>query len=209
MKFIVIGAYGKSGRELVKMAEKNGHKVLAVAHRKHDDIHFKHELIKSSVDLTADDIDGYDVIIDAISAWTPVTFAIHTDTAVHIAHLIQGTSIRYIKIGGTGTMYINSEHTKMLRDWSDYPKAILALAEALIANLERIRSFSDIAWTYVTPAFNYDPNGKYTGKYQIGGEYVDLNTLLNSYISYKDMAKAIIDMVEQHLYIRQRIVVLN
>ncbi|MFD1671271.1 NAD(P)-dependent oxidoreductase [Agrilactobacillus yilanensis] len=209
MKIIVIGAYGKSGRELVATAEKNGHDVLAVAHRKHADIKFKHELIKSGLDLTAADIAGYDVIIDAISAWTPDTFPIHTDTAMHIAHLIKGTTTRYIKIGGAGTMYINDEHTKMLRDWSDYPEANLPLAEVLITNLDRIRSYSDMAWTYVTPAFNYDPDGKYTGQYQIAGEDMNLNTLLKSYISYKDMAKAIIDLVEQQRYIRQRIIVLN
>lgn len=207
MKIIVLGAYGKSGRELVAAAERNGHEVLAVAHKRHNDIHFQHELIKSSVDLTGDDIAGYDAIVDAISAWTPATFPIHTDTAVHIANLIKGTHTRYIKIGGAGTIYINPEHTKMLRDWPDYPKANLPLAEVLIANLERIRSFSNIEWTYATPAFNYDPEGEFTGNYQIAGEDMKLDTLLKSQISYKDMAKAIIDMIEQRLYIRQRIVI--
>lgn len=209
MKFIIIGAYGKSGRELVSAAEKNGHEVLAVAHKEHGDIQFKNVLIKSSVDLTKEDIAGYDIIVDAISAWTPATFPIHTNTAIHIAHLIKGTKIRYIKIGGAGTMYINSEHTKMLRDWSDYPKAILPLADVLINNLNCIRSFSDTAWTYVTPAFNYDPEGTYTGQYRINGEDMDLASLLESQISYKDMAKAIIDIAEQQLYIRQRIIIFN
>lgn len=207
MNIIVLGAFGKSGRELVKAAESRGHKVLAVAHRKHEGVTFTHELIKSSTALTAADIADYDVIIDAISAWTPETFPIHNATATNIAHLLAGTNKHYIKIGGAGTMFINPEHTQYLRDWEDFPKANIPLAEALISNLNRIRSFSNITWTYVTPAFNYDFDGAFTGAYEVHGEDMPLSKLVASNVSYADLASAIISIAEEHKFTRQRILI--
>ena len=52
MNIIVLGAFGHAGRTIVAEAEKRGHHVLAVGHRKHDDITFSSELIKSTLDLT-------------------------------------------------------------------------------------------------------------------------------------------------------------
>lgn len=69
MKLMVLGAFGKSGQMIVKEAEKRGHEVIAVAHRKHDDVDFKNELIKNTVDLTGPDLTGVDAVIDAIRSF--------------------------------------------------------------------------------------------------------------------------------------------
>ena len=206
MKIIVLGAYGKSGRAIVTEAEKRGHNVLAVARRKHDDISYEQELIKSTVELTEEDITDYDVIIDGISAWTTDTFHIHKDTIFHIANLISGTNKRYIKIGGTSTTYINKEHTKQFKDWDGFPKESLPRGEALAESLRYLRTFSNMAWTYATPAYNFDANGKPTGKYTVKYEELDLEDIPSSYISYADFATALIDSVENKTYIRQRVI---
>lgn len=48
-------------------------------------------------------------------------------------------------------------------------------------------------WTYVSPAGDYDANGARTGKYVLGGDDLILNSKNESYISYADLALAIID----------------
>ena len=46
---------------------------------------------------------------------------------------------------------------------------------------------------YVSPAGDYDDQGTRTGKYVIGGDNLILNSKNESYISYADLAIAIID----------------
>lgn len=204
MKIAIIGAYGKSGRALVSAAEKHGHTVLAIGRHPHNP-QFAHFLIKDLMQLTTADLAGYDAVIDATSAWTPATFSLHTDGVSHIANLLRGTQTRYLKIGGAGTLYLNNSHTKMLKDRSDYPQKLMPLVNALVASLARIRSYSDVKWTYVTPAFNYDPDGTETGKFRVAGEEYQASSDDDSYISYADFAIGMIQIIEQGTYIRQRI----
>ncbi|GEO63420.1 NAD(P)-dependent oxidoreductase [Companilactobacillus nantensis] len=207
MKIAVIGAFGKTGRSVIKEAQSRGHEIMAIAHRNHEEVDLGVEqlLIKDIMDLTVDDLKDVDSVIDAISAWTPETFYVHTDGISHLANILKGTGIRYLKVGGAGTLFINSNHTKMLKDRSDYPKDWLPLADVLAESLNRLRSYSDIRWTYVTPAFNYDPEGIRTGDYQVGGEEYHANDDRKNYISYADYAIGMLDILEKGLYIRQRI----
>ncbi|CAJ1187950.1 NAD(P)-dependent oxidoreductase [Companilactobacillus nantensis] len=211
MRLVVLGAYGKSGQAIINAASERGHEVLAVAHRRHDDITLptKHILIKDLMELTFDDIAGYDAVIDAVSAWTPSTFSVHTDGISHLANLLRTTNTRYLKIGGAGTLYINKIHTKQLKDRENYPAEMLPLADVLCESLNRLRSYSDLAWTYVTPAFNYDPDGVATGKYRIDGEEFLDTSDDDSYISYMDFATALLDIIESKSYIRQRITLVS
>ncbi|WP_421016489.1 NAD(P)-dependent oxidoreductase [Furfurilactobacillus cerevisiae] len=207
MKIAVIGAYGKTGQAVIKEAQDRGHEILAIAHKRHEnlDLHGAQILIKDIMDLTAKDFDGADAIIDAVSAWTPETFAVHTTGLSHIATLLNGTKTRYLKVGGAGTLFINSEHTKMIKDRDNYPTDWLPLANALVASLNRLRSYSNIQWTYVTPAFNYDPDGAKTGNYHIDGEEYRAQNDDDHYISYADYAIGLLDMIEQKSYLRQRV----
>ena len=62
-----------------------------------------------------------------------------------------------------------------------------------VARLERIRSFSDVRWTHVTPPFNLEFDDPATGEYIIGGEDYFTNDKGESHISYKDFASAMLD----------------
>ncbi len=81
-----------------------------------------------------------------------------------------------------------------------------ALYDAHERGIEILRRFSDVRWTYVTPAYKFAPFGIYTGKYYVmGDEFTpgkDDNR--NDYISYADYAKGMIDIIERHQYIRER-----
>lgn len=82
---------------------------------------------------------------------------------------------------------------------------VLAL---LISLYNRLRSFSNLRWTYVTPAFELDIDGARTGKYIIGGEEYFTNEKGKSYISYADFAVAFIEIIEND-YVRKRVSVIG
>lgn len=208
MRIAVIGAFGKAGSLIAEEAISRGHDVTAIARRKHDD-RYEKLIEKDLMDLTRDDLTGFDAVVDAASAWTPETFHIHTDGISHLHALLEGTDTRFLMMGGAGTLYVNKEHTMMVKDQSDYMEELKSLAAALTANLERIRSYSDWPWTYVTPPFNLTWEGRDTGEYIIGGEEFITNDKGESYISYRDFAKAMVDIAENPEYIRKRVCVLS
>jgi putative NADH-flavin reductase len=111
-------------------------------------------------------------------------------------------------VGGSGTLFINKEHSLQLIDKPDFPEELKPLGNALRANLERLRSFSNLRWTYVSPAFELDFEGPATSNYIIGGEEFFTNDEGKSYISYSDFAEAFVDIIEND-YVRRRVSVIG
>ncbi|MEM5008473.1 NAD(P)H-binding protein [Priestia megaterium] len=207
MKIAVIGAHGKAGNLIAKEAIKRGHDVTAIVRKKHND-DFKNVIEKDLMDLNKEDLTGFGAIANAVSAWTDDTFFIHTDGISHLAQLLEGTDTKLLMVGGAGTLYINKEHSLRVMDKPDFPEELKPLGKTLNSNLERLRSFSNIRWTYVTPAFELDFDGSETGNYIIGGEEFFTNDEGKSYISYLDYAKAFVDIIEND-YVRRRVSVIG
>ena len=61
----------------------------------------------------------------------------------------------------------------------------------------------------VTPPHHLTWEGKDTGKYIIGGEEFFTNAKGECYISYRDFAKAFVDIIEDPKYIRRRVSVVG
>jgi putative NADH-flavin reductase len=207
MKIAVIGAHGKAGNLIAQQAIKRGHDVTAIVRKKHND-NFKTTIEKDLMDMNKEDLLGFDAVVNAVSAWTEDTFYIHTDGISHLAHLLEGTDTKLLMVGGAGTLYINKEHSLQLIDKPDFPEELKPLGDALRANLERLRSFSNLRWTYVSPAFELDFEGPATSNYIIGGEEFFTNDEGKSYISYSDFAEAFVDIIEND-YVRRRVSVIG
>ena len=78
-------------------------------------------------------------------------------------------------------------------DTPDFPPEYMGVARAAAESFFELKTKSDVLWTYVSPAGDYDENGARTGKYVLGGDDLILNSKNESYISYADLALAIID----------------
>ena len=166
-------------------------------------------LEKDVLHLTTEEMAQFDVVISAIGAFTPETFALHSDSVIHLATILKGTTTRLLIVGGAGSLYVDTNHQLQLKDTADFPTEYYPLADAMSKGLTLLRSFSDIAWTYMSPAADFDAEGNRTGHYQLGGEEFFVGASGESYISYADYALAMIDEVEQARHIRQRISVVG
>ena len=69
----------------------------------------------------------------------------------------------------------------------------MGVAKATAESYFELKGSTNVLWTYVSPAGDYDANGARTGKYVLGGDDLILNSKNESYISYADLALAIID----------------
>ena len=200
MKIAIIGANGKSGANLVNEAIKQGYDVTAIVRNKEYKNKSVKVVYKDIFELTKTDLAGFDAVISAFAAWTPDTFALHKKVATHLINLLEGTSTRLIVVGGAGTLFVDDKGT-MLMDTPGFPTAYMGVAKATAESYFELKDRSDLLWTYVSPAGDYDANGARTGKYVLGGDNLILNSKNESYISYADLALAIIDELKtKNLY---------
>ena len=85
----------------------------------------------------------------------------------------------------------------------------LPLANAQGQELEALRKRSDVKWTFISPAGDFQADGERTGKYILAGEELTLNSRGESIISYADYAIAMVDEIESGNHIGQRISVVR
>lgn len=204
MKIAVICANGKEGKLIVKEAIDRGLDVTAVVRGENQSVATK-VLKKDLFDLTASDLEEFDVVIDAFGAWTPETLPQHNTSLKHLCDIVSGKNTRLLVVGGAGSLYVNPEHTAQVMDGVDFPDIFKPLASNMGKALEELRTRSDVKWTYLSPAGDFQAEGTRTGKYILGGEELILNTKGESVISYADYAIAMIDEAISGKHIQQRI----
>ena len=204
MKMAVVCANGKAGKWIVKEAMARGLDVTAVV-RGENRTEAKQALVKDLYDLTAEDLKGFDVVVNAFGVWTPETLPQHSTSLKHLCDILSGTDVRLLVVGGAGSLYVNPEHTAQVMDGPDFPDVFKPLASMQGASLVELRRRDDVKWTYLSPAADFQADGERTGKYLLGGEELTLNERGESVISYADYAIAMVDEAISGNHIRQRI----
>lgn len=204
MKIAVVCANGKAGKLIVQEAVDRGLDVTAVVRGQNQTAAAK-AIQKDLFDLTAGDLAGFDVVIDAFGAWTEETLPQHSTSLKHLCDILSGTDTRLLVVGGAGSLYVNPEHTACVADGPDFPLQFLPLARAQGKALTELRERNDVNWTFVSPAGDFQADGARTGKYILGGEELTLNSKGESVISYADYAIAMVDEAVGGDHIRQRI----
>ena len=207
MKIAVVCANGREGKLIVNEAVRRGLDVTAVV-RSQNTSTAPSVLQKDLFDLTKEDLQGFDAVVDAFGAWTPDTIGGIPRAVEHLCELLSGTDTRLLIVGGAGSLYVNPEHTACVADAPDFPDAFKPLAAADDEALALLRPRRDVQWTYISPAADFQADGARTGQYTLGGEEMLLNANGESVVSYADYAIAMVDEVVggQHLYQRISVV---
>ena len=208
MKIAVVAANGKAGKLIVKEAADRGMDVTAVV-RGENKTEAPNALVKDAMELTSEDLAGFDAVVDAVGAWTPETVSAITDVAMHLCDKLSGADTRLVIVGGAGSLFVDPEHTKTVVDVTPFPEEAMPVVNTHGKLLELLRGRDDVRWTYVSPAGDFQADGERTGEYQLGGEELLLNADGESVISYADYAIAMVDEIESGDHVRQRISVVS
>ena len=203
MKIAIIGANGQAGSLIATEGIKRGHQVTAIV-RRAESVSLDQVLEKDVFDLKREDLIDFDVVVSALGFWTEETFPLFDKAFRHLAQLLSGTDTRFLVVGGAGSLYVDSAHTLQLLETPDFPEPFYPLAKAMTDAFGTLRTFSATAWTFFSPAGDFDVEGPATGQYQLGGEEMILNAAGESYISYADYALALVDEIENARFVRQR-----
>lgn len=204
----VVAANGHSGQLIVKEALERGHDVTVFV-RSENRTPAKKAVIKDIMELTAQDLEGFDAVVDAFGAWTPETLPQHSTTLAHLSDILSGSDTRLLVVGGAGSLYLNPEHSLTVAQAPDFPEAFKPLALAMGAALAELRKRDDVRWTYISPACDFQAEGERTGEYILGGEELTVNERGESIISYADFAVAMLDEIESGNHVGQRISVVR
>ncbi|MBF0972385.1 MAG: NAD(P)H-binding protein [Actinomyces graevenitzii] len=204
----VVAANGHSGQLIVKEALERGHDVTVFVRSKNR-TPAKKAVIKDIMELTAQDLEGFDAVVDAFGAWPPETLPQHSTTLAHLSDILSGSDTRLLVVGGAGSLYLNPEHSLTVAQAPDFPEAFKPLALAMAAALAELRKRDDVRWTYISPACDFQAEGERTGEYILGGEELTVNERGESIISYADFAVAMLDEIESGNHVGQRISVVR
>lgn len=207
-KIAVVCANGKAGKLIVNEAVERGLDVTAVV-RGENQMKAQHVLKKDLYDLTTEDLEWFDAVVDAFGAWTEDTLPQHSTSLKHLCDILSGKETRLLIVGGAGSLYVNPEHTACVADGPDFPDAFKPLAAAMAKALGELRERKDVRWTYISPAGDFQAEGEKTGEYILGGEELTLNEKGESIISYADYAVAMVDEITEGSHIQERISVVR
>ena len=164
---------------------------------------------KDIMDLTKEDLAGFDAVVDGFGAWEEDKLDGHVKTSQHLCDILAGTDTRLLIVGGAGSLFVNPEHTAVVSDGADFPAMFLPLAKAQGEELAKLRERNDVKWTFISPAGDFQADGERSGKYILAGEELTLNSKGESIISYADYAIAMVDEIEKGDHTQQRISVVR
>ena len=199
MKIAIVGASGNVGVRLVREAQHRGHAVTAImrnpsTYTKLTDEDVAAGNVQDPVALAAV-LAGHDVVISSVSfvATYPQTL---------IAAVRASGVTRYLAVGGAGALEVAPG--ELFIDAPDFPPEVLEESRCGIALLEALREVVDLEWTMLAPSAFFVP-GERTGTFRLGDDRLLFDANGKSWISYEDMAVAMLDEIETPRAIRRRI----
>ena len=209
MKIAIIGASGKQGSLLAKEALKRGMDVTAIVRNASAfSLSGAHVLQKDIFALAHADLAPFDVVISAFGTWGDMS--LHAKAMQHLCGILKKhENIRFLVVGGAGSLYLDASHSKRLMDAWDFPQEYLPVAKGMADALDILRKSEDVNWVYLSPAAEFVADAPPTGKYRVGGEELMTDDTGKSRISYADYASAMIDEAEKGTSRKQRISVIG
>lgn len=206
MKIAIIAANGKAGKLIMNEALERGLDVTAIVRDKTKINNSKVKVMEKDLfNLTKDDLKEFDTVVSAFGIWDEKELDKHSLVMEHLCNILANTNIRLMVIGGAASLYVNKEHTMILKDAPNFPDIFMGVAVSSLKAFDILKSKKDVLWTYVSPSADFQVDGEKTGEYNIGGDELLINSKGESCISYADYAAAFADEIVNKKYLNQRI----
>lgn len=82
---------------------------------------FNEFIQKDLFDLVKQDLSGYDVV-SAFGVWNESNLYKHKTSIVHLSDLLSGSDIKFIVVGGAGSLFVDGDKNK-LSETPDFPES--------------------------------------------------------------------------------------
>jgi len=210
MKLGIIGATGKAGQLILKEAVQREIDVTAIVRNPEKLKGEGYDIIeKDANDIKADDLADFDVIVNALG-FEPENAHLLSELGDKIIDAVNETdNTRFITIGHAGTLFKNDERSQRIFESDTFPEDFKPVANHHLKNLQKLENTDQLEWTFVCPASFFDFEGTFTGKYEVGGDVRIKNSEGKSYLSYPDLASAIVDEVLNKEHVNEQVSVVG
>ena len=204
----VLGGTGFAGEAVVREAASRGHTVTSYSRRPPTEPVDSVEYVNGSLldsEFLAKAVQNADVVFEAISPRGDMEGR-EEGIVDELIHLANDAGVRLGVLGGASSLLI-SEGGPRLFDVSEQQPEVLPEIETGLALLEALQKSPDtLDWFYVSPAamFGAWHPQRITGEYRISDDVLLTDEKGESHISGADLAKAVVDEVEQPRYHRRR-----
>ena len=204
----VLGGTGYSGAAVAKEAAGRGHQVTSVSrHEPEERIEGVDYVIGSVLDpdVLAAAVTDHDVVIEAVSPRGDMSGKLE-GVVDQLVELSPRSGTRLGVIGGVSSVLVE-EGGPRLFDVNEVEPEVLPEIETGLALLETLKAApDDLDWFYVSPPLSYGSwvPAPDTGSYRLSDDILLKDDEGNSTISAADLARAIVDEIEQPQYRRRR-----
>ena len=102
-KIAVVAANGKASRKIISEALSRGFDVTAFGRHEENNTEAKTYVRKDILDLTREDLAGFDAVVSGFGAFTPETFPLYQTTTEHLADMTPVCSLSAVPVLSTRT----------------------------------------------------------------------------------------------------------
>jgi uncharacterized protein len=204
----VLGGTGFAGEAVVREAASRGHTVTSYSRRPPTEPVDGVEYVNGSLldsEFLAKAVQNADVVFEAISPRGDMEGR-EEGIVDELIHLANDAGVRLGVLGGASSLLI-SEGGPRLFDVSEQQPEVLPEIETGLALLEALQKSPErLDWFYISPAVMFGAwhPQRVTGEYRISDDVLLTDEKGESHISGADLAKAVVDEVEQPRYHRRR-----
>lgn len=210
MKIGVIGAGGRLGGKIAAIAMDRGEEVTAIVRSTPCRDKRAAELKKDLFDLTREDISGFDALISAYGSGFDADPDINRRAIAHLAGITRDTGIHLILIGGAGCLFAGETGEECVYENPNHPPFLKGISKSLAEGYAALAKETAVDYTFVCPALRLDEDGAPTGDYLTRTDRrVLMNEDGNSYVSYDDLAGAMVDFARNGQFKRQLVTVVS
>lgn len=210
MKIGVIGAGGQLGGKIAATALDCGEEVTAIIRSTPCRDERAVSLKKSLFDLTREDVAGFNALISAYGSGFDADPDINRRAIAHLADITRSTGIHLILIGGAGCLFAGEAGEKYVYEDPHHPPFLKGISKSLAEGYAALAKETAVDYTFVCPALTLDGDGIWTGDYLTGTDRrVLFNEDGNSYVSYDDLAGAMVDFAQNRQFKRQLVTVVS
>jgi putative NADH-flavin reductase len=204
----VLGGTGYTGAAIVREAAGRGHEVTSVSRSEPEErVDGVDYLIGSALDSDVLEaaVRGHDVVIEAVSPRGDMAGK-EEGLVDQLVELTPTTGTRLGVIGGASSLLV-SEGGPRLFDTHEVPADVRPEIETGLALLETLKNTpAEVDWFYVSPPLTFGAwvPAPDTGSYRLSDDVLLTDEEGNSTISAADLARAVVDEIEEPHYRRRR-----
>lgn len=211
MKIGIIGATGTAGQEIYREAIRRGEDAVALvrnAEKAKEILGADVNVIeKDAFDLTAEDLAGFDAIVNAFST-APDQAHQHIDLSRQLVEAAGESASRLVFILGAGSLTNPETGSLFVETLREIPgaEAFINVPEQQLKQLEYLRTVETTKWVGVSPQANFPAKGPATTP-KLGTDYLLSAADGESHTTAGTMAVAIVDELQNPMHQNTRFTV--